>query len=418
MFCITYSIPHAPVAAVLAFSSAELGSKVGALGGFTLYITYTLSALVMAKPILAVLGPKNGVSVGMLSLLVYVVLFYLAILVKSAAAPVFILGAAMAGCGAGVLWTAQGTYYSVNAELYAKEEGLEKAVVLNNFAAIFAAFFLSFEAGFKLIATAIYLAERDSGNSWRSAVFGLYTAAAFVSTVCYYYFTLPLKEQSNESASEHGLVLETYSCSGHNSAAIDIAAVGDGENGISGVESQGSMGSKVGKVGGWDNVAELIVDASAVIQALRKSQLLRYMIPYQVCFGLNAALINTYVNAVIIKGDGYIGLLNGLATVAAVVVAAPSAYVSNNILGGKWYVMVFGLVCFTFSGLSMLSTSNDVISQWAFIVPFFLVHGAARSVWENTNKAVIGMSYCTMYYVLCIVIMYYALYFVIFSNFI
>ncbi|KAJ1433142.1 hypothetical protein B484DRAFT_417924 [Ochromonadaceae sp. CCMP2298] len=398
LFCIFYAIPHATVDAVLAFSSAELGSKVGALGGFTLYITYTLSALVMAKPLLNTLGPKNGVLVGLLSLLVYVAFFYLAILNKSAAQPVFILGSGVGGLGAGVLWTAQGSYYSLNAELYASQEGLDKEKVLNNFAAIFAAFYLSFEAGFKLIATAIYLAERDSGdNSWRSVVFGLYTVAAFVSIVCYCYFTLPL-EPKGASASEHGLVMETYSSSGHDASTADAVIADSSSKG--GREGSGGVGREGG--GGWDYTG-LIIDASAVAQSLRKSQLLRYMIPYQLCFGLNAGLINTYINGIVIndyRGDGYIGLLNGLATLAAVALAAPYAFVSNYGGyggGGKWYVMVFGLVCFTFSGLAMLAASDATISQWSFIVPFFLVHGAARGVWENTNKAVIAEYFADPY---------------------
>ena len=52
--------------------------------------------------------------------------------------------------------------------------------------------------------------------------------------------------------------------------------------------------------------------------------------------------------------------------------------------------MVMGSVCFSMVGLIVLCVSDAAIGQWAVIIPYYLIYGAARSVWENTNKSVIS----------------------------
>lgn len=104
-FCIFYSVTHATVDAVLAFSTAELGAILGSWGGFALYVSYTLSSLFLARPCLRVLGAKGCVFSGLLGLLCYVFSFFLAILFRRISLPIFIIGAVIGGIGAGTLWT-------------------------------------------------------------------------------------------------------------------------------------------------------------------------------------------------------------------------------------------------------------------------------------------------------------------------
>lgn len=106
-FCMLFSISHATVDAVLAYTTAELGSLIGSDSGFTLYIVYTFSALLLAKPTLRTVGPKYGVAIGLCCLLFYVGAFLLALLMPANAFGIFISGAAVGGVGAGVLWTSQ-----------------------------------------------------------------------------------------------------------------------------------------------------------------------------------------------------------------------------------------------------------------------------------------------------------------------
>ena len=159
LFSLFYSIAHATVDSVLAFSAAELGTSIGSKAGFTLYLVYAFSCLLIAKPVLRLLKPKRSVTVGLWCLLIYVGSFYTAVLCPSVALFIFVLGAAISGIGSGILWTAQSSYYAINSKLYSMCSRFSQAHSINNFAAIFAVFYLSCETGFKLIATLIFFIE-------------------------------------------------------------------------------------------------------------------------------------------------------------------------------------------------------------------------------------------------------------------
>jgi hypothetical protein len=61
------------------------------------------------------------------------------------------------GIGAGLLWTSQGSYYSSNALKYALYSKQSPETVKNDFSALFASFYLSFETLFKAMATVIFV---------------------------------------------------------------------------------------------------------------------------------------------------------------------------------------------------------------------------------------------------------------------
>lgn len=356
VFCCFFSIAHGTVDAVVAFAGAELGTGLGAQGGFILYIFYTISALLIAKPFVAVFKAKLGVVVGLSGLLCYVVSFFLAVISPANANGLFSVGAAVGGVGAGILWTSQGVYYSLNAAEYSHKRSKSNAKVVTNFAAIFSAFYLSMETIFKVVATAVFLGEGGRG-SWRFAVFALYAVAAFTAVVAVSTLTIPL----TESKDQNGRSISTTN-----------------------IVSSFSF-SKV-------PVKQVKEDVSAVMRIMVTIPKLQLLLPYQVCFGFASGLVGIYVNGVIVGdylGDGYLGLLSGIATFAAVSLAIPYAYLSNNLKDGKWYIMIFGGCCFAFAGFPMLVMSDQQMSSWGFLVIYFIIHGAARGVWENTNKSLI-----------------------------
>ena len=134
-------------------------------------------------------------------------------------------------------------------------------------------------------------------------------------------------------------------------------------------------------------------DILSVIKAIRNDRLLQLMIPYQICFGLSAGFIGYYINKNVVAiylGDGYIGLLTALSTFCAALLSYPFALISNYSNGrGKWYIMIFGSICFCLTGFIPLLYSNKILSKWENVILYYLIHGAARGCWENTNKAVI-----------------------------
>ena len=113
LFCLLYSTAHGAVDAVLAYSTTELGDTAGSNGSFALYILYTVSALLLAKPVLRKLGPKYAIFCGLCGMLVYVASFFIAIQTPSHANAIFTTGGICGGFGAGMLWPAQVMTFSV-----------------------------------------------------------------------------------------------------------------------------------------------------------------------------------------------------------------------------------------------------------------------------------------------------------------
>lgn len=389
LFSLFYSITHATVDAVLVFAAAELGAFVGSIAGATLYICYTASALVLAKPIVASVGPKLGVTIGLMSLLVYVFCFYLAILIRPLSSFVFIAGASIGGIGAGVLWTAQGSYYFSNANLYAQQENQSISSTTTNFAAIFAAFYLSCEAAFKLLSTGVYLLGSSSAGHWQVVVFGLYTAAAAASVMAFHFLVLPFPSNYRSVA---GSSISAMRGSSHTQIPTS-----DDDN-----AEDPSLGCSRPQVSAISNYYDLFTDQSlAVLRAIRSDRKLCCLLPYQVCFGLTSGFVNTFINGGVVKsglGEGYIGLLNGIAVLTGVLLAAPLACLSNSLLRGNWFIMVFGCLCYSFLGLTAATAPLHVLQRWDVMVVYFVVLGASRGVWENTNKAVVAESFSDIDY--------------------
>jgi MFS family permease len=352
IFCLLFSIVHGCVDSVLAFSAAELGTKLGSSGGFTLYIFYTTSSFFIAKPVLQWLGAKRAVLIGLLGMLIYVAAFFLAIIIPKLAVYIFLCGAAVGGMGAGLLWTAQGSYYASNASEYSALVNHNRTQVLTRFAGIFALFYLSFETFFKFTATIVFVSSQQQTLSWRPTVFGLYTASAAIAITIYVFIVDDYHEVTVQFIGEDHKVSHS-----------------------------------------WRTVVQLTQRAAIVAQALQQPKLL-LCIPFQLCFGFSTGLIDTYVNGIIVKsylGDGYIGLFAGLTTLTAALLASPCAIISHRYDNGSYSIMLFGAACFAFGGLLLLTLSDAQIAFWPIITCFYLIHGVARGIWENTNKAMIAI---------------------------
>ncbi|RYH24037.1 hypothetical protein EON65_17125 [archaeon] len=363
-FCILFAIVHAAVDAVLAFSAAELGTKLGSSGGFTLYIFYTTSAFFIAKPLLQWLGAKRAVFFGLLGMLAYVASFFLSILYPALAVYVFLLGAGIGGLGAGVLWTAQGSYFAANAYEYTALVECDRDQVLTQFAATFAAFYLSFETCFKFVATMFFLSSTGSMDlSWRPTVFGLYATSAAIAIVLYYFIVQDFEHMHN------------------NSTHSDSVEVVLNINLMSGDKRRCTIHS-------------VCMQLTTVGRTLLTNPKLCLLLPYQLCFGFSVGLLDTYVNGVIVSkyiGDGYIGLLAGITTLTAALLASPYSLCANRLSDGGYLVMILGGLCFCIGGVMLVVLSDQELAYWPIIITYYVIHGAARGVWESTNKAMVSI---------------------------
>jgi hypothetical protein len=117
---VCFSLNHACVTSALALSTANLGPVLGNASNAVLYVFYTFSALLYAGPHVRRRGSKAALVDSTFAFCVYVGSFYVAEVWQDAAWVAAIAGAAVGGVAAGVLFTAQGVYFTLSARAYAQ----------------------------------------------------------------------------------------------------------------------------------------------------------------------------------------------------------------------------------------------------------------------------------------------------------
>lgn len=362
LFTILYSTLHAAAASVLAFTSAELGPKIGSIAGFLVYVLYMLSSLLLSKPAQRQFGTRMTLIIGELSLLCYVISFLLALASPPNAMRLFVTGAVIAGLGSAVLWASQSSYYSLNANEYASKSNQDITSVLIKFASIFSVYFLSLEASLSMFATIIYVICSNAGvkdhRTWKYIVFGLYGVLAMISFVLYFPFVKDYPSTRAPALSSN-----------------------------SDEETQTSNHKyKANTVNIW------LSDVSAVSRVIISHRRLQLLIPYQISFGFSFVMINYLVGGFVVSrylGDGYIGILWAIATITAAVSSRLYGYIGNAPNLGRWYVMMFSCVCMFVNGCIILLPAW-ILGTWFILVPYYVIHGAVRGAWESTNKAVVA----------------------------
>lgn len=124
------------------------------------------TALFCSNPLTHTLGPKSSLLFGMGFYCVYVSGFLLAVIVHHKFPLVawvsFLTGSMFGGIASGVVWTAQGRYFSLHTQAYANEVsecGISAETVTNRFAGMFACIFLGMECILRAFASAFFLGE-------------------------------------------------------------------------------------------------------------------------------------------------------------------------------------------------------------------------------------------------------------------
>ena len=178
LMALLFSANHGAVTSIIALSSsfdAELGSySVGILYGF-----YVLTAMLAGAYIVSLTSSKRAL-IGSLALYaVYVASYLVAAIQPDWAWPAIIFGASVGGVGAGLLWTAQGTYFKINASKYAAAAGKTEEEATGLFSSTFAALYLGLEVALKI--TGSLTATYGSASS-KYFIYALYSIIALAAT--------------------------------------------------------------------------------------------------------------------------------------------------------------------------------------------------------------------------------------------
>eukprot|EP00471_Norrisiella_sphaerica_P006643 CAMPEP_0184490862 /NCGR_PEP_ID=MMETSP0113_2-20130426/19111_1 /TAXON_ID=91329 /ORGANISM="Norrisiella sphaerica, Strain BC52" /LENGTH=425 /DNA_ID=CAMNT_0026874981 /DNA_START=98 /DNA_END=1375 /DNA_ORIENTATION=+ len=329
-----FSINHGCVTAVLGLASANLGDELGGVQSGTLYILYTLSALLIATSLVHSLGAKWSLACGLGMYCFYVGSFLIAAKVEAVKWPAAIIGSAIGGTAAGWLWTAQGVYFARVAERYAVDSGIEKEKCTSWLASVFASIYVGFEVILKLASSFLY----DFGSD----VF-VYTFFTVVAVACAVLMVFVPKEPPPMSQAENQPM------------------------------STGERLAQAGKL--------LATDAR-----------MRWIAGFEIMFGFSTSFLNFYINGTIVKaalGKKDIGYMSAVVPAVATLMAIPYSWLTNSI--GKAPVMLGGCLSYLTIAIVVAAVQDGTLEslKWGLVFLYILA-GNGRSVFEGTNKAMVA----------------------------
>lgn len=332
--CLSFGLNHAVVVSCLAFSSTLLGNNIGSSSLGVMYVFFALAAFFFSNVFVLGVGSRESMLFGLTGYTIQASLFFLCLLSISfstsltwmLAIPSYIIG----GISAGIAWTAQGRIYRLHAKLYADRTGHNLAHVNNQFAAIFTAYFLGFEALLKFMATVVYFMISHRAEY---VIFLTYAVLAWIACLIGY-------------------------------RLLDL-------------DDPPSMNFS------WTSIGE---NATLTGKLLYLDAKLMLLVPFQIAFGLTSSMMTFYIIGTVIAGSStlgaaYVGFFAAVVVVAGAIVAAPMSRLADR--QGKSIVILLGNLCLLSCGLIVFFFSNDTIGTFLFMVPFCVIFGLGRGVWVS-----------------------------------
>lgn len=307
-------------------------------------MTYTLSSITGATWVVKKLGAKKSIIIGMTFYCGYVSCFLVAAETlnsesrawKRAGDVLTILSAAVGGVGGGILWTAQGVYFSQAAEHHAAMGGCDgcTAKCTSYLAGIFAGIYMAMEAVLEVLPSVLI----QAGILDWGTIFGIYTLIACLATFGMHY-------------------VEDYPSTASTAPATSV----------------------------WDKIF-------AAWRLLQNSNLMRYLIGFNAAFGFTGAFVHSYVNGEVIRislrdnRSKYVGALSAWSAVVASISSLLFDIWARAC--GKGPVMIVGAL--SFFGVAFPFLVLPDLSKWGFelFILVYALYGTGRAVFEGTLKAI------------------------------
>lgn len=329
---VLFSANHGAMVSCLAFATLQLGST-GAFELSLFHFIYAASSLLGATYICKQLGSRNSMLLGMALYASYVTLFWLAVLLERFVTLLAILGAVLGGIGGGLVWTAQGSYFSSSAERYAYCCGNQPVHEVTSYlAGIFAFIYLVGEVACKMMS---WLLLQETAATW-STVLAAYSVIAIISTVFM-------------------VVVHDYPISPHEL-----------------------------EIGTWDK-------ATCAWRLLTQNPKMKYMIGLNAVFGFACPFVNAYINGEVVQqvlphdtNKRFVGLFSALSAA----VAATSSLIFGQLTHHKGSVLILG--AFSFMLVAVLFLAQPDLSQWTWIMLtcVYCAQGVGRATFEGALRAI------------------------------
>lgn len=368
-FSLLFSASPCCVLSCMALATARLGA-IGAWQSGILYATYTLSSLTGATYVVKVYGARNSILAGMVLYVLYVGCFIVATEASMSvlAAPVALFGAAMGGVGGGLLWTAQGVYFSQAAENYVASGSTTMSLsdATSYLAGIFAAIYLAMEALLELLPTLLIQAGIVS---W-TTIFGVYSVIAVLATV--------------------GMlgVVEDYSTTSVEPPPTTTTKYSSDE---SFTQHTSNVSTTAAASSSWQQ--KLL----AAWHLLRDDTKLKYLVGLNAAFGFSGAFVHSFVNGEVVRlvlqddQSKYVGALSAWSAIVSSGMSLVFDYWSRR-LSNQGAVQIVGCCAYLCIVLPFLLfpdlTGEDGPWGWGLLLLVYFMYGAGRSTFEGSLKAI------------------------------
>lgn len=328
-----FSIGHGSATTPLVYASSLMDEDVAYIGNSILYIFMMISALVTAVPLIATVGPRDGLLYGMALYAIYAAGFSAAVMTTSVTwqGVFFFTGSMCAGIGAGLLWAAEGIFMSRSAEIIAEEHQEVRQAVNAELAATFAFWYLFFEE----VAKIMFSGLMNLGFSAQvTAVFYVLLAAGSTIAVSWL-------------------------------QSLNV------------VEDQKPMFSKItGAVRLWQDLRIWLLSLT------------------NITFGLVSSYMNGYFNAQITSkaiGEENIGYCTAFCVLVAYALSKVYGYLGQHV--GIFWPICIGALSFLCIPILILGVEmSDVSWGWNVLI-IYALQGSGRSVYESSNKAAFADTY-------------------------
>lgn len=383
---ILFSIHHGCVVSCLSLATARLGADIGAGQSSILYLAYTGTALLGGTYVVKRAGAHAAVVLGMFLYCFYVAAFGWAAHFQVAVRATAYAGAVLGGMGAGLVWTAQGSFFAQAASAHAQaaavaleendddeeeedeeHDGLQSTTTSSTvpttqdlssqstarMAGVFAFFYLALE---------LLLRSLSSVASWR-VLFNTYGLLTVLATVGMAVWVKPPNLAHEDNKERPSASLLWYQAT----AAIQLW--------------------KPTPDGRWP-VMPLLLGLNAV-------------------FGFESSFLNAYINGQVVPAQSvgiWMSWASGVAAMGSLVfgrwtaaAASESSAISSFLSNRKGWVLSAGAVSFVSVVLPFVLKPNTPLSGWtsttssfsSFWICLFIytLHGTGRATFEGTLKA-------------------------------
>jgi MFS family permease len=336
-FClmsVLFSAVPAAALACLSLATARLGST-GAWQSGILYLTYTLSACTGATYVVKRMGSRDAMRLGMTLFCAYIAAFSVATVWPSSLQAAAWTGAALGGAGSGLLWTAQGVYFSQAAEEYSLLSGRDWEASTSSLAGIFAFCLLAEETALDLASTFLI---RVFGVPWKF-IFVMFALVAVTATASM-------------------TVVKQY--------PTEMAPVA--------------------------SLASISYKATAAFRLLANDSKMKYFIGLNAVFGFAGAFLNSFVSGEVVpvalhdSSSSYVGLLVAIHGGVAAVCSLIFGQWSQRI--GKGPILILGALSFAAVAVPFLIQPNLQEWTWGLLIMVYAFQGMGRATFEGTLKAI------------------------------